>query len=110
MLDTLVHGETAFLAGVAQEIRIGETVLGEESGFENGHRIVFETPAHRRLPRQRPRHRQLPAGPDDRPGPAPTDGRRRAASAPSSSFDYRVVARRFVQILSRATGDLVGID
>ncbi len=42
MLETLVHGETAFLAGVAQENRIGETILGEESGFENGHRIVFD--------------------------------------------------------------------
>ncbi len=29
MLDTLVHGETAFLAGVAQEIRIHEATLGK---------------------------------------------------------------------------------
>ena len=40
-LDTMVHGETAFLAGVAQEIRIGETVLGVDQGYEEGHRIVF---------------------------------------------------------------------
>ena len=44
MLDTLVHGQTAFLAGVATEIRIGETVLGSEAGFADGHRIVFDTP------------------------------------------------------------------
>ena len=44
MLDTLVHGETAFLARVAQEIRITEAVLGPESGFEPGHRVVFEKP------------------------------------------------------------------
>ena len=40
-LDTMEHGKTAFLAGVAQEIRIGEAVLGEDHGFENGHRVVF---------------------------------------------------------------------
>ena len=44
MLDTLVHGETALLAGVAQEIRITEAVLGPESGFEPGHRILFDHP------------------------------------------------------------------
>jgi len=42
MLETLVHGETAFLASVAQENRIGETILGHESGYEDGHRVVFE--------------------------------------------------------------------
>jgi starch synthase len=41
MLDTLVHGETALLAGVAQEIRISETTAGEEAGFESGHRVKF---------------------------------------------------------------------
>lgn len=40
-LDTMEHEKTAFLAGVAQEIRIGEAVLGEDHGFENGHRVVF---------------------------------------------------------------------
>lgn len=44
MLDTLVHGETAFLARVKREIRITETTLGPESGFEPGHRVVFEKP------------------------------------------------------------------
>jgi starch synthase len=36
MLETLVHGESAFLANVAQEVRIGEATVGEESGFESG--------------------------------------------------------------------------
>jgi len=44
MLDTLVHGETAYLARVAREIFITETVLGPESGFAPGHRVVFEKP------------------------------------------------------------------
>jgi hypothetical protein len=38
MLKTLVHNETAFLADVAQEVLIRETTLGEESGYERGHR------------------------------------------------------------------------
>ena len=44
MLDTLVHGETAFLARVAEEIHITEVTLGPESGFEPGHRVVFDQP------------------------------------------------------------------
>src|SRR5215216_2957144 len=33
MLDTLIHGETALLANVAQEIVLSETILDSESGF-----------------------------------------------------------------------------
>lgn len=44
LLDTMVHGETAFLAGIAQEIRLGETVLGDESGGGAGRRVVFKSP------------------------------------------------------------------
>jgi glycosyltransferase involved in cell wall biosynthesis len=40
-LDTMVHGETAFLAGVAQEIKISETVLGEDHGFDKPRRITL---------------------------------------------------------------------
>ena len=44
MLDTMVHGETALLARVAQEIKTAETIVGEESGFESGHHVVFKKP------------------------------------------------------------------
>ncbi|MBN1942870.1 MAG: glycosyltransferase family 4 protein, partial [Phycisphaerae bacterium] len=44
MLDTLVHGKTAFLAGVAQEIRLRETILGQDQGYEDGHRVIFKKP------------------------------------------------------------------
>ena len=43
LLDTMVHGETAFLAGIAQEICLGETVIGAESGGA-GRRVVFQSP------------------------------------------------------------------
>ncbi|HLW31469.1 MAG TPA: glycosyltransferase family 4 protein [Aequorivita sp.] len=44
MLDTLIHGKTAFLAEVAQKIVVKEVILGEESGFENNHKIEFDIP------------------------------------------------------------------
>jgi glycosyltransferase involved in cell wall biosynthesis len=44
MLDTLVHGETAFLAGVAQENTITEAVLGPAAGYPPGHIVRFDRP------------------------------------------------------------------
>lgn len=99
MLDTLVHEETAFLAGVAQEICITETVLGPESGFAPGHRVAFDKP---RLSDYRASSQDIAeylkrllndADLRDRMGAA---GRRRAVER----FDYRLVARRLVEILS----------
>jgi len=103
MLDTLVHGETAFLAGVAQEIRLMEATLGEESGYEPGHRVVFE----------QPRTADYRASVYDiadhllelmenaelrrRMGEA---GRKRVVER----YDYRVVARRFVELVSERLG------
>ena len=43
LLDTMVHGETAFLAGVAQEIRQDETVIAGPAG-EAGRRVAFANP------------------------------------------------------------------
>ena len=103
MLDTLVDGETAFLAGIAEEIRISETILGEAEGYQAGHRIIFDPPrvaGYRaniqdiaksllRLMQDEPlRHRMGQAG------------RRRVVEL----FDYKVVARKFVEIISRRLG------
>ena len=99
MLDTLVHGETAFLAPVAEEIRITESVLGPESGFEPGHRVVFEKPRvsdYRASSPDIAEYLKLllnDPGLCERMGQA---GRRRAVD----HFDYRLVARRLVEILS----------
>lgn len=103
MIETLVHGKTALLAGVAQEICISETVLGEESGFEPGHRVVFDPPrivdyrasvddiavSLADLMNSPQRRRQM--------GEA---GRRRVVER----YDYRVVARKLVEILHRKLG------
>ncbi len=99
MLDTLVHGETALLASVAREIRITETVLGPEAGFEPGHRVVFDRP---RVADYRASSRDIAgylhlllndAGLRQRLGEA---GRRRVVE----HYDYRLVARRLVEILN----------
>ena len=44
MLDTLIDGETALLANVAQRIVVNEVMLGGESGFEEKHKLIFEVP------------------------------------------------------------------
>jgi glycosyltransferase involved in cell wall biosynthesis len=98
MLDTLVHGETALLAKVAQEIRITGAVLGPEAGFEPGHRLVFDPPRisdYRASSQDIAEYLKLllnDAGLRQRMGEA---GRHRAVER----YDYRLVARRLVEIL-----------
>jgi starch synthase len=98
MLDTLVHGETAFLAGVAREISITETVLGPESGFEPNHRVVFGKP---RVADYRASAADIAVSLKSLLGDAELRrrmgeaGRRRVVER----YDYRVVARRLVEIL-----------
>lgn len=103
MLDTLVHGKTAFLASVAQEVRMKEAMVGEESGYEPGHRVVFK----------RPRTVDFRASVHDianylmdlmqnaelrkKMGEA---GRKRAIE----NYDYRIVAKKFVEIVSDKPG------
>src|SRR6266498_4749716 len=103
MLDTLLHGETAFLANVAQEVVLKEAILGKESGFEKKRRVVFEPP---RTAEYRANVVDLanylmtlmsdPAL-REKMGKA---GRERAVK----NFDYRVVAKRFVQIINEKLG------
>ena len=103
MLDTLVHKETAFLSRVAQEVHLREAILGEESGFEDGHRVVFS----------RPRTADYRASiydiadyllklmtNADLRSTMGLAGRKRVVEL----FDYRKVARRFVEIISRRLG------
>ena len=102
MLDTLVHGETALLAR-AEANYIKETTLGPESGYPMGQHITFATP---RIADYRADIgdlcqylEALMRDPDlrQRLGEA---GRQRAVE----HFDYRKVARRFVEIVSQRLG------
>ena len=103
MLETLVHTETAFLADVAQEVVIRETTVGEESGYEVGHRVVFQGP--RTVDYRASVHDiatyllELMQNGDLRRkiGEA---GRKRVVE----QYDYRVIARRFLQIVSDRLG------
>jgi glycosyltransferase involved in cell wall biosynthesis len=104
MLDTLIHGETAYLAEVAQRIVVSEVMLGGESGFEEKHKVTFKIP---RTVDYRANVQEIAkylltlmtdADLRDRMGKA---GRERVVE----NFDYRVVAKRFVQII----GDKLGI-
>jgi len=103
MLDTLVHGETAFLADIAMEVVIKETTAGEESGWEPGHRIVFQNPhtVDYRASVHDIADYLLTLMQDEklrrRMGEA---GRRRVVE----NYDYRIVAKRFVQIISEKLG------
>jgi len=103
MLDTMIDGETAYLANVAQKIVVDHAVVGKEAGFEDNHRIDFSIP----------RTVDYRANVDDiathllelmnhpltriQLGKA---GRKHVVE----NFDYRVVARRFVEIIGRKLG------
>lgn len=103
MLDTLLHGETALLAEVAQKIVVNEVLLGGESGFEDQHRVIFKTPRivdYRANVQDIAQHLMTlmtDATLREKMGQA---GRERVVA----NFDYRVVAKRFVQIINDKLG------
>jgi glycosyltransferase involved in cell wall biosynthesis len=98
MLDTLIDGETAFLAKVARRIVVNEVILGNESGFENQHKVIFDQPrtVDYRADVQDIAKYMLMLMEDaplrEKMGKA---GRQRVVA----NFDYRVVAKKFVQIM-----------
>ena len=98
-LDTMVHGETALLAGVAQEIKISETVLGRDHGFDEPRRITLpflRTADYRASVPDIAEHLlRLMRDPALRQSMGEA-GRKRV----SELFDYRNVAKRFVDLIS----------
>ncbi len=66
MLDTLVDGETALLAGVAEKIVVNEVVVGKESGFEIGKRRSYFYAPYRGLPGRYQRYQAASATVNDR--------------------------------------------
>ena len=103
MLDTLIHDETALLAEVAHKIVVNQVILGEESGYEDKQTIVFNEP---RTVDYRANVQDIAknlltlmndAALRERMGKA---ARQRVVE----HFDYRVVAKRFVQIMTDRLG------
>jgi len=103
MLDTMVHGQNAFLARIAQEVRMRETTLGDESGYEPGHRVVFKRP--RTVDYRASVHdianylMDLMQNPQTRKKMGEV-GRKRALE----NYDYRVIAKRFIDLASEKLG------
>jgi alpha-maltose-1-phosphate synthase len=99
MLDTLVHGETAFLAGVAQRIVVDQVVLGGESGFEADHKVVFQIP---RTVDYRANVQDIAKYLLQLMTDAPLREKMGNAARKRvvEHFDYRVVAKRFIQLIN----------
>jgi len=103
MLDTLIHGRTAFLASVAQEVRMKETIVGDESGYEPGHKVAFKRP---RIVDYRASVHDIANYLMDLMQDAKLreqmgkEGRKRVVE----NYDYRVIAKKFVKIISEKLG------
>jgi len=103
LLDTMIQGKTAFLADVAQEIRLREATADTESGHEPGSKVVFK---RARIVDYRASIYDIAnyltelmndAQLRDKMGQA---GRERAVE----NYNYRVVAKKFVKIVSERLG------
>jgi glycosyltransferase involved in cell wall biosynthesis len=98
MLDTLVHEETAFLADVSQKIVVDRVTLGDESGFEKRRSVIFKEP--RTVDYRADVHDigkylmilMTDAALREKMGKA-------ARARVVKNYDYRVVAKKLVQIL-----------
>jgi len=103
MLDTLVDGETAFLANVSKKIVVNEVVLGDESGFENNYKVIFKEP---RTVDYRANVQDIATGllalmnnPELRQKMGKA-GRKRVVE----NFDYKIVAQKFIAIMNDKLG------
>ncbi len=103
MLDTLVQGETAFMAGVAQKIVVNEVILGSESGYGDDHKVIFSEPRtvdYRADVQDIAKYMLLLMN-----DPALREKMGKAARhRVVENFDYRIVAKRFVQIMTDKFG------
>jgi len=105
MLDTLIHGKTALLAEVAQEVLIRETILGSESGYEERHRHIFDKP--RTVDYRASVHDIANYLMDLMENPELRIGLGQAArERVVENYDYRKIAKRFVEIVEEKLGRL----
>ncbi|HEY1159589.1 MAG TPA: glycosyltransferase family 4 protein [Terracidiphilus sp.] len=102
-LDTMVHGETAFLAKVAEERKIDEAAFAEGHGIDDSHRMKFSKPRTAEYRASVPDIAKYlltlmnDSGLRQGMGEA---GRKHVVEL----FDYRQVARRFLKIVSDRLG------
>ena len=103
LLDTMIHGKTAFLAGIAQEIRVGDTLVGEESGYEKMHKHIFNEPRivdYRASVNDIAKNLFALMSDDELRKNMGEAGRKHVIE----NFEYRLVARKFIDIVSERLG------
>ena len=103
MLDTMVHGQNAFLAAIAQEVRMRETTLDQESGHEPGHRVVFKgarTVDYRASVHDIANYLMTLMTNAELRQKMGEAGRKRVVE----NYDYRVIAKKFVELVSKNLG------
>lgn len=103
MLDTLIDGKTAFLANVAKKIVVNEVILGGESGFEDKHKVIFDVPRivdYRADVQDIAKYLLTLMKDSELRNKMGNAGRERAVE----NFDYRVVAKHFVEIMKDKMG------
>jgi glycosyltransferase involved in cell wall biosynthesis len=99
LIDTMIHGQTAYLANVAKEITISEVILGPEAGSVPQSKIFFKEPRtvdYRASVEDISKYMQELMNDPNLRKQMGENGRKRAVE----NFDYRVVARKFVKIVS----------
>ena len=103
MKDTLIHGKTALLANVSTEVWVKEAIVGQDQGYDSSRRIVFENP-------RAADYRASVYDISEHLLSLMTDGtlRERLGNAGRErvreNFDYRVVARRFADLVAEHLG------
>jgi alpha-maltose-1-phosphate synthase len=103
MLDTLVHGETAYMAKVAQKIVVDEVIIGDEAGFDEKHKVKFKEP--RTVDYRADIHDIAQYMLELMTNPALREKMGKAGRARAVQyFDYRVVAKQFVRIMNERLG------
>ncbi|HOY96349.1 MAG TPA: glycosyltransferase family 4 protein [Catalimonadaceae bacterium] len=103
MIDTLVDGETALLAGVAKKIVVNQVILGEESGYDANQKIVFDEPRtvdYRASVPDIAKHLSLLMNDEALRNRLGKAGRIRVVD----QFDYRIVAKKFMAIMEDVFG------
>jgi glycosyltransferase involved in cell wall biosynthesis len=104
--DTMVHGETALLAAVAQENRISEAILDEHAGTLKGKHVIFDPPRIADYRASAPDIAEHLLRLIQDAALRKTMGEHGRARV-VTYFDYRVVATRFMEIVSRRLPSLV---
>ena len=103
MLDTLLQSKTALLAEVAHKIVVNQVILGEESGFADKHTVIFNEP---RTVDYRANVQDIAKDLMTLMTDAPLREKMGKAARQHvvQNFDYRVVAKRFVEIMNNKLG------